>query len=213
SARAPAGEARALPDYTAGEALRTSAFWFISLGHGAALLAVGAVNVHAITHMKEGLGYSIATASLVIGIMTFSQFAGILLAGAIGDRFQKRLLSAGCMVLHVAGLLFLTYAVSFAMVIAFAVLHGLAWGVRGPLMGAIRADYFGRSSIGLIMGFSSLVTFVGQVSGPIIAGLLADATGDYRAGFTVVAVLSAFGSAFFFLARHPRGAVALQSNA
>jgi len=32
------------------------------------------------------------------------------------------------------------------MVVVFAVLHGLAWGVRGPLMAARRADYFGSAS-------------------------------------------------------------------
>ena len=203
SAEAASGVAHGIRDHTTREALQTSAFWFISLGHGFALFAVSAVNVHAITHMKEGLGYSITAAALVIGIMTFSQFSGILVALAIGDRFEKRLLAASCMFLHMTGLLFLTYAVSFVMVIAFAILHGLAWGLRGPLMGAIRADYFGRSSIGLIMGFSSMVALVGQVSGPMIAGILADVTGNYRAGFTAVALLSGFGSAFFFFLRSP----------
>ena len=46
-------------DFTAREALRTSAFWLISLGHGFALFVVHAVSVHAITHLKEGLGYSV----------------------------------------------------------------------------------------------------------------------------------------------------------
>jgi len=45
-------------DFTAREALRTPAFWLISLGHGFALLVVQAINTHAITHMKEGLGYT-----------------------------------------------------------------------------------------------------------------------------------------------------------
>lgn len=212
SAKPAAGDVQGTRDFTTKEALRTSAFWFISLGHGFALLTVSAVNVHAITHMKEGLGYSIATAALVIGIMTFSQFSGILLALAIGDRIEKRLLAAACMFLHMAGLLSLTYSVSFVMVVGFAVLHGLAWGVRGPLMGAIRADYFGRSSIGLIMGLSSMLALVGQVSGPMIAGILADATGNYRTGFTVVALLSGFGSAFFYFARHPHASGRIRSR-
>src|SRR5919204_4833016 len=46
-------------DFTAGEALRTSAFWLLSLGHGFALFVVHAVSVHSITHMKQGLGYTL----------------------------------------------------------------------------------------------------------------------------------------------------------
>ena len=44
-----------------------------------------------------------------------------------------------------------------AMIVAFAVLHGWAWGARGPLMQAIRADYFGTASFGKIMGISTMI--------------------------------------------------------
>jgi MFS family permease len=71
-------------------------------------------------------------------------------------------------------------------------------------MQAIRADYFGRRAIGLIMGLSSLITVFGQIGGPIIAGAFADWTGNYRAGFTLLAVLAGVGSLFFLLARRPR---------
>ncbi len=41
----------------------------------------------------------------------------------------------------------------------------------------IRADYFGSTSFGAIMGRSSMIVMVGSISGPIVAGVLADATG------------------------------------
>src|SRR6185295_10769748 len=126
-------------DFTAREALHTPAFWLLALGHGFALFVVSAVNVHAITHMKEGLGYSLEAGSFV------------------GDRYDKRMLSAACMFMHMAGLLSLTYAVNHAMVIAFAVMHGFGWGLRGPFMQALRADYFGRSAIGMILGLSFMI--------------------------------------------------------
>jgi sugar phosphate permease len=195
-------------DFTAREALRTQAFWLLSLGHGFALLVVSAVNVHAITHMKEGLGYTIERASLYITLMTLSQIGGIALGWLLGDRWDKRLICAACMVGHMAGLLCLTYAGlaggwAPALLVAFALLHGVAWGLRGPFMQAIRADYFGRSAIGMILGLSFMIIVLGQAGGPLIAGALADSTGNYRAGFTVVALLAGLGSAFFLLARRP----------
>ena len=78
-----------------------------------------------------------------------------------------------------------------------------AWGLRGPFMQAMRADYFGRTSIGMIIGLSSLITVIGQIGGPILAGMLADLTGDYRFGFTLLAALSGLGSVFFLLAKRP----------
>lgn len=191
------------PGLTARQALRTGAFWLLSAGHGIALFAVTSVNVHAITHIKEGLGYSVAQASLVITLMTGAQIGGVLLGMAVGDRYDKRWICAACMLGHGFGLLMLTYASGSAMLAAFALLHGMAWGLRGPLMQAIRADYFGRRSIGMIMGLSSVVIAVGQVGGPLVAGAFADLTGDYRLGYTLLAVLALGGSFAFLLARPP----------
>jgi MFS family permease len=190
-------------DFTAREALRTPAFWLLSLGHGFALFVVMGINTHAITHMKEGLGYSIEQASLAIMLQTVAQLCGVGLGAWIGDRYNKRRMSAYCMLGHMAGLLFLTYATGPAMIVAYAILHGVAWGLRGPFMQALRADYFGRSSIGMILGLSFMIIMIGQVGGPMIAGVLADLTGNYRLGFTVLAVLAGLGSLFFLFARKP----------
>ena len=190
--------------FTVVEALRTSAFWLIALGHAFALLAVSAVNVHAVTHIKEGLGYSLALATLVFTLVTVGQFLGVLAGWAIGDRFVKRKVAAVCMLMHAGGLLMLTYATGPVVLAISAVIHGVAWGLRGPFMQAIRADYFGRSSIGMIIGLSSAVVVFGNIVGPIFAGAFADWTGDYRMGFTILAVLSGLGSLFFMVARRPR---------
>lgn len=202
-AQAGEQEASGPREFTTREALRTSAFWLLSLGHAFSLLVVYAVSVHAITHMKEGLGYTLAQASLIITLMTASQVCGVLLGWWIGDKYEKRLLAAGCMLMHGAGLLMLTYATGTGMLVAFALLHGGAWGLRGPFMQAIRADYFGRRSIGMILGLSALIIVIGQIGGPILAGIFADITGNYRMGFTVLAILAILGSLFFLLAKRP----------
>ncbi len=191
------------PEFTAAQALRTPAFWLLAAGHGFALLVVSAVNVHAIAHMKEGLGYTVSQASLAIMLMTAAQTGGVLLGSVIGDRFEKRYVAAVCMLMHATGLLLLTFAANPYWVGAFALLHGAAWGLRGPFMQAIRADYFGRNAIGMIMGLSAIVIAMGQVAGPMVAGMLADLSGNYRTGFTVLALIAASGSMLFVLARKP----------
>lgn len=191
-------------EFSARQALRTRAFWLLALGHGFALLVVSAVNVHAITHMKEGLGYSVTQAAFFIMIMTFGQVGGVALSATIGDRFDKRLLAACCMLGHMIGLLLLAYATHRAQVAAFAVLHGVAWGLRGPLMQSIRADYFGRNAIGMILGLSSVIIALGQIAGPMVAGMLADLTGNYRTGFTVLALTAGCGSLLFVFAIRPQ---------
>ena len=41
------------------------------------------------------------------------------------------------------------------------------------------------------MGTSSMVAAFGTTAGPLIAGIIADRTGNYELGFTVLAVLAA----------------------
>ena len=202
----PAGEPRPnrdADDFSLKEAMRTPAFWLISLGHGSALLIVSAVNVHLILHLEEDLGYSLALASLAVAVIQAAQIGGTVLGGLLGDTHDKRKLAFFCMFSHAIALVLVAYATNALMVFTFAVLHGAAWGLRGPLMGAIRADYFGRTSYGAILGTSSLITMFGSITGPVVAGILADRTGNYQLGFTILAVLAGMGSVFFLLAKRP----------
>jgi MFS-type transporter involved in bile tolerance (Atg22 family) len=56
---------------------------------------------------------------------------------------------------------------------------------------------------GAILGTSSLITRFGSISGPLIAGYLADKTGSYEEGFILLAILSGMGSVFFWLSKKP----------
>lgn len=190
-------------EFTASQALRTRAFWLLGLGHASALLVVTAVNVHAISHMKESLGYSLAQASIYITLLTLAQGGGLLIGWIIGERYDKRHVAASCMLMHAGGLLFLTYANGPLMLGAFALVHGVAWGLRGPFMEAIRADYFGRHAIGMILGLTAFLLAMGQIGGPMISGVMADLTGDYRSGFTLLALVAALGAVLFLKAKKP----------
>ncbi|HUG14530.1 MAG TPA: hypothetical protein VMM78_05860 [Thermomicrobiales bacterium] len=66
----------------------------------------------------------------------------------------------------------------------------LAWACHGP-------------EIAMVMGFSSMIVMWGMMSGPIIAGAMADYFGNYQWGFTVLAALAGCGSIFFILATKP----------
>lgn len=205
---APAEQAQQGPqdmgrELTAREALRTRAFWLLGFGHAFALLVVTAVNVHAISHMKDSLGYSLAQAASVITLMTLAQAGGVLLGAAIGDRWNMRHMAALCMLGHMVGLLMLAFAMHPAMLVIFGLAHGIAWGLRGPFMQALRADYFGLRSIGMIMGLSAIIVAIGQVAGPLIAGAMADWTGSYRPGFTLLALIAGSGCLLFMMARKP----------
>ena len=189
--------------FTVGEALRTRQFWFISLGHGSALLVVSAVMVHLFTHLTESLNYSLTQAGAITVVIPISQVVGTIAGGVLGDRVNKRGLGAGAMLTAGCALLVLVVADSIWMIFVFALAHGFAWGVRGPVLLALRADYFGRRDFGKIMGLSQLVMTSGMMGGPIFAGLMRDITGGFETGFVVLSILSLLGALLIVFASKP----------
>lgn len=199
----PAAVAVSEVHFTTAEAVRTRAFWFISLGHMTALLVVASLLAHLALYLTEDHGITLKEAGWVIGALPILQLLGQFAGGYLGDRYDKRLLSAGCMVGHVIGLLLLAHGGGLWAVALFIPFHGIAWGLRGPLMQAIRADYFGSTSFGQILGYSSLIVMLGTIAGPLIAGMLYDTTGSYTLGFTIIAALASTGIFFFLFATPP----------
>lgn len=189
--------------FTAAEAMRTKAFWTISFGHLSALFVVGAVMAHLLLYLTAERGYTPQQASYVAGALPLMQLAGMALGGYLGDRINKRLIASVAMCGHVGGMLLLAWAPNVFVVVLFVVLHGLAWGARGPLMQAMRADYFGSSSFAAIMGVSSLIVMIGPIAGPLAAGWLADTTGSYVTGFVALSILTALGMLFFVFTKPP----------
>ena len=185
------------------QAVQTPAFWLISFGHGIALLSVTAVLVHLIPHLTFGLGLSLTTASFVFSSVSIFHLVGLLVGGYLGDRFNKRWICMLCMISHGMGLLFLVYFEYVPLIIGFSLLHGLAWGIRAPQMIAIRADYFGPHSFGLIMGISSIIIMSGMIGGTMICGILFDLNGNYRLAFQIIALCSILGGLCFYFAQKP----------
>ncbi len=189
--------------FTVQQALRTRTFWMVSAGHGSALVVVSTVIAHIALYLTEDRGFSPQRAALIAGAIPVFQLIGTGLGGYLGDRINKRLIVAVAMCMHTIGLLLMVWIISPVTIGAFVVLHGIAWGARGPLMQAIRADYFGSTNFAGIMGWSSIIVMVGTVAGPLLAGYFADSRGDYQFGFTVVALLTFAGNIFWAFATPP----------
>ena len=189
--------------FTAAEAMRDRSFWYVSIGHGVALIAVFAVLVHLVPHLVEGLGWSKTAAQTMLTLVTVTSIVGQVGGGYIGDRYNKARMAAVCMLMHAVALVTLAYASSAPVVVLAALLHGLAWGTRGPLMMAIRADFYGRRYFGQIVGYSNVLVMFGPLIGPSFAGWMTDTYGDYTGAFLIVGIVVGAGSLLFLGSRKP----------
>jgi MFS family permease len=194
-----------VPSMSTRSALATKEFWLMSMGHAAAIAVVSAYLVHIVIVANEVLGLPPTTGAAILTLTTVFALGGQVAGGVLGDTVERSALAGAAMVGHAAAMVLIAIAPSVWMFVAGACIHGAAWGVRGPLMAAIRVDHFGRASFSQIMGISSLLVMSGAVGGPIVVATLADATGSYGMGFGTLSAIALAG-AFGFFALPPTSA-------
>ena len=202
---AEGGTARSGPELelTIGQALRTQAFWCISLGHGFGSMAVLAIMSHLGLLLKD-MGHDVQTAGWVITVQTAVSIVFQFFGGWIGDRIPKNIALFIFTGIQGLGVIFLVLGPSLFYFYAFAVLFGIGFGGRTPLTTAIRGDYFGRASFGKILGISTVpMNLLLLIVGPLV-GFMRDEIGDYNNAFLLMAGFNLLGAFLFLIARRPK---------
>lgn len=168
-------------DFTAGEALRTRGFWSVALTHMLVNLSVGAMSAHLFLHLTDdnGVGLGDAAAGTIIVIYTVAAFTFQLLGGYAGERFEKRRLITGLALIQGGSLVLLAFAGNYWQAVVFAVLWGLGFSGRTPVLHSMRGDFFGRKHYGTILGLSALPMAIGMMISPWAVGFIFDIQGTY----------------------------------
>ncbi len=192
-------------DFNLREALRTRAFWMLAVGWAIGNLGMGAGQTHLYLHLENGEpGLTHATAAVVWSVASLANIPSRLIGGILGDRLPKNILLAGATFLMAVSTYILAIADSAQMAFAYAVLYGLGWGIRTPVMNALQADYFGRKSLGKIVGWLQSLSLPLTIAAPILIGYMADVQHTYRWAFTFTAIISVPGAALILLATRPK---------
>jgi MFS family permease len=198
---------RAEPTFSRSQAMRTPAFWLLSLYTVAIFPVQAGVSLHQAPHLIER-GLSPATAAGIVSV--FSVGAG--LGGVAFGLATRRLGVSAALALSAA----LAGAGALLMLAIAAPLHGyVAAACFGSGLGGVFtvvplawADYFGRSSFGAIRGTALTMQVTAQAAGPLLSGYLRDLTGDYTLSLTAFAALAGVAVLLALLARAPRPAPA-----
>jgi sugar phosphate permease len=188
------------------EAIHTPTFWYLAVGWAIGGMAMGVAQTHLFIHLEAtegGVGLTHMTATMVWSIASLSNIPCRLLGGILGDRLPKNILLGIASVLMSVSVYILAISNSLKMALAFAVIYGIGWGIRTPVMNAIQADYFGTRSLGKIIGWLQSLSLPLTIAAPIIVGYVEDVQNTYRVAFSVTAMVSLFGSIAIFLAKPP----------
>ena len=195
------------PDFTPMQALRTPAFWFIASAHGFSLFIVGSVSIHQIPLLVD-VGISFETSASILAFMTFVAMLGRVTGGYLGDKVGRKMVLVACFLLMSVGVVVLATAQTIQQALLYAVLYGLGYGARAPILIALRGEFFGPKNFATIMGLSQPVMVIGSFIGPIAAGFAYDIQGSYRMVFTIIAVINLIGAMLVFLIKRPTSPVA-----
>jgi len=190
-------------DFTLGEAIRTPAFWLISVGVALGQFAMSAISVHQFSQMESEVGLTRAAAASVVVVMSAFNIGGRLFGGFLGDRISKRLLLGIALFGSGIAILIVALAHNFVQAMIFGIIYGTSWGIRTPLNNSIRGEYFGRTHYGRIGGISQGISSPFAIGGPILMGFLADVQGQYHLTFILMGVVSLAASVMLLLAAPP----------
>ena len=134
--------------------------------------------------------------------------------GLIAERVHVRYCIAGCYAGGALGVLLLVVGSgSVVWLVAFATVYGLTRGAQSFVTSLAWADYFGREAQGAIRGLASPFRHLSAAAGPVVGGVLYDATGDYRLAFVIFAASFLAGALVALAARPPALSAAVSAAA
>jgi MFS family permease len=186
--RLPGAPTGAVERVSAGEALRTLAFWQLAGSFFTCGFSMSLLSAHGIPMLTDH-GYSPMFASWALGVLGGSSIGFTVMLGAISDRFGRRPVLASIYagrVLIFAG--FFLIRDNPTAILAVAVLGGITMAGTGSMTSALTADIYGRFSVSSVFGLIFLVHQTGSALGSWLAGVLFEATGGYGPAYAVACV-------------------------
>jgi MFS family permease len=187
--------------WTRAEALKTTAFWAIVGAFFLALSGQIAFLVHQVSFLSQTLGAK--GAATAVSITAGASIVGRLFLGSIADRSDKRYLAMFCFFIQSAAVLAMAYNRQAAVLYLGTFAFGLTMGGIVMLQSLLIGECFGMVSFGTISGLSGVFSVSGASIGPMIAGLIFDATRDYQVAFTIFSIAGLLAMAAVFFAKPP----------
>jgi sugar phosphate permease len=185
-------------DIGAKQALKGRAFWHIAMGMVCHFMVTIAVTTHVMPYLSS-IGIPRVTSSLVAMAMPLVNIAGRLSFGWFGDRFEKRRATAIGMALLGSSMLLFSY-IDIAgtwLMITFIIVFGIGYGGPVPMSAALMREYFGRASLGTVLGLATGVAYVGSWIGTPLAGWIYDTYGSYQGAWFILAGVGFAGMVSF----------------
>jgi Na+/melibiose symporter-like transporter len=138
--------------------------------------ALSALKAFVILYLTLGLGFKLASASLLIGGVALVILVGAAAAGKAGDKFGRLRVVTIALWAYSLGYIVLIFTTSRPLIVAAIPFVALGGGAVMTLAYAILMPLMPEGEHGAITGLYSLSRGIGIIAGPILAGIAIAAT-------------------------------------
>jgi len=140
---------------------------------------------------------------LLIGVITGSQLVFIPLInpfmGRLSDRIGRRIPIILGLLIGAVSLSAIPFATCFPILLLISITYGLSYSMVTSAAPALVGDLAREDLYGAAMGFLAMIMDIGQMSGPIITGLILSVTVGYTDSFLSLGIIL-LGSCLIFAA-------------
>jgi MFS transporter, OFA family, oxalate/formate antiporter len=191
------------PSFTRAEALRTPAFWLLTLFTLLAYPVQAGVSLHQAPFLIER-GLPPVIAASVVSMFSLVSSAASLAFGFLPRALPVRYALAAIALLQCAGVLVLLGVHAPMRAYLGAATYGAGIGGLMTMLPISWANYYGRRSYGAIRGLALTGQVLAQAAGPLLSGVLRDRTGSYDLSLDCFAAISALAVLAALAAWPPR---------
>lgn len=153
---------------------------------------------------KDSIGFSAVTAGLCLGLSQTAAAFGRVLWGVVGDRlFGGRRKALYVYVAALASTLLAVFALIqsgwLAFMLVMVTLLGLTVGSYAAIVQTMVVESVAPQDAGAASGYFLCVISLGNMSGPLLFGVIVDLTQSYAVGWLLLAVMGAASTAAIVL--------------
>lgn len=175
-------------DFTRPEALRTLAFWAVTLALASQALCMTGVTFH-IVDIGAAVGLAEKqTVALFLPIAIFSTLTGYGV-GVASDRVPLKSLFIAMMIFESIGIAGMAHLDNPLLRLGTIAALGICGGFFGTLSTVTMPRYFGRQHLGAIAGVQMMVLVIASAIGPSLLASFNETFGSYRFGLYLCAAI------------------------
>jgi MFS transporter, OFA family, oxalate/formate antiporter len=193
-------------DYTWQEMLKKRSFYLIwatyLLSATAGLMLIG----HVVSIVKVQTGSD--KGFFLVMILAAFNTLGRILGGFISDKIGRTNALLLVFLIQAVNMFAFSFYTTIPLLIVGISVAGVAYGALFALFPSTTADFFGIKNLGVNYGLVFTSWGIAGIIGPILAGRVADVTGNYNASYLVAGAMLLIGALLVKLIKSPTKEIA-----